>query len=425
MAYTTESGLVITDRRHERAATEHPQIEPRDHDPNPNPPVGTVGPQSLGGPVLHGDAWTGWPDGWQTPGTTPADVMFTRTATAMTCVDLNSRQIASFPIYGLKGVYPVRLPSWRDSPEPELYGSWSDFMHGVCNAIMIRGEAFQYVTGRYADGTVARFVNLNPDVVGIEWIDGRLEYLIDREPVDRADICHLRYQSWPGRLRGISPLHWTARSLATSSALETYATQLATRGGVPWAVLKALRNIDGEQARDAQNAWTTAAARRDGAPAVLGSGFDLQPVSFSPEDMALLGLREFDERRIASAFGVPGYLINVSMAQGLTYTNASQLFQHHWTATLRPLAQMISEAWSNWLLPHGTVIEFNPDRYVQPPLTERGLAYNYMWNLVDPVTGRRAIEIEEIRAAERLPPAGWVDDMQLEQAQRVIGGRTA
>jgi HK97 family phage portal protein len=423
VSYTTDSGLVVSDYRHSRA-TEHPQIDPRDHVPNDNPPVGTVGPHTSGAPVLHAEAWSGWPNEWHTPGT-GTDTVFARTATAMTCVDLNSRQIASFPIYGLRGVDPVRLPSWRDSPEPELYGSWSEFMHGVLNAVYIRGEAFQYVTGRYADGSIARFVNLNPDAVGVEFIDGRLEYLIERTPVDRADICHLKYQSWPGRLRGISPLHWTARSLATSSALETYAAQLATRGGIPWAVLKALRNIDADQARDAQNAWTTAAARRDGAPAVLGSGFELQPVSFSPEDMALLELREFDERRIASAFGVPGYLINVSMAQGLTYTNASQLFQHHWTATLRPLATMISEAWSTWLLPRGTVIEFNPERYVQPPLSERGLAYQYMFNLQDPKSGRRAMEVEEIRAAERLPPFGWQESAEIEQAQRVLGGRTA
>ena len=120
---------------------------------------------------------------------------------------------------------------------------------------------------------------------------------------------------------------------------------------------------------------------------------------------------------------MPGYLVNVSMAQGLTYTNASQLFQHHWSTTLRPMAKMVSEAWSNWLLPNGTVIEFNAGEYVQPPMTERALAYQYMFNLIDPTTGRRAIEVEEIRAAERLPLGPWVED-DLEQAQRVMGGRT-
>ena len=302
-------------------------------------------------------------------------------------------------------------------------------MHGVVNSLELRGEAFCYVTGRYSPtsgGYPARFVLLNPDAVGIEWIDGRREYLVDEVPVDRADICHIKYQSWPGRLHGISPLEWTAQSLATSSALEQYASRLATRGGIPWAVLKSQKNISRTQAEDAQATWVAAAARRDGAPAVMGNAFELEALSFSPRDMALLELREFDERRICAAFGVPGYLVNVAMADGLTYANASQLFGHHWTATLRPLAQMIAEVWSAWLLPAGSRMEFNPDRYVQPPPGERSQTYATLFGLVDPATGRRAMELDEIRAAERLmppPPAGdrASSDEALVHAQTLTG----
>jgi phage portal protein BeeE len=193
---------------------------------------------------------------------------------------------------------------------------------------------------------------------------------------------------------------------------------LSTRGGIPWAVLKANRNIDGTQARDAQDAWAAAAARRDGAPAVLGNAFELQPLSFNPEQMALLGLREFDERRICAAFGVPAFLVNVSMSGSLTYSNATGLFLHHWQSTLRPLAQMIAEAWSDWLLPAGTIMEFSADRYVQPEFEARTRGYQTMFNLQDPVTGKRALELEEIRAAERLPPSGSFD---MESAQQLTG----
>jgi HK97 family phage portal protein len=297
-------------------------------------------------------------------------------------------------------------------------------MRTTVNSLELRGEAFQYVTGRYADDRIARFVTLNADAVGVEWIDGRLEYLVDGVPVDRRDICHVKYQSWPGRLRGISPLEWTAGPQATSAALELYASRLALRGGIPWAVLKAQLNLDDTQATDAQTAWVAAAQRRDGAPAVIGNAFDLVPLTLSPRDMALLELREFDERRITAAFGVPGYLVNIAMADGLTYANASQLFLHHWTATLRPLAQSVAEAWSNWLLPRGSRLEFNPDRYVQPPLGERASAYATLHNIVDPATGERAIYVSEIRAAERMMPAPAGTDTGDElYAQRLTGGR--
>jgi HK97 family phage portal protein len=422
VVYSTESGLLVTDRRHHRAR-EVPQIDPHDHDSNGGTPT-SVGPESRPGTHVmyptggwHSEAWDGWPVDWGTPwfgddwsgtgygrqNTSGAG----RVSTAMTCVDLNSRQLASFPIYGINDVGATfSLPGWALNPEPELYASWSDFMHQFVNSLLVRGEAFVYATAHYADGWPQRFMVLNPDAVGVEWIDGHREYLIDAHPVDRSDICHVRYQSWPGRLRGISPLEWAARSLDTAAALERYASLLSTRGGIPWAVLKSPKNLDGTQAVDAQDAWVAAAARRDGAPAVIGNAFELQPLSFSPEQMALLGLREFDERRICAAFGVPGYLVNVAQADGLTYANAADVRMAHWQATLRPLAQLIGEAWSAWLLPRGSHVEFNPDRYVQPPIDQRATTYSTLFNLVDPATGERAMTIAEIRAAERLTAHG-------------------
>lgn len=411
----------IAVRTHQRASKETPQIDPRLHTPNGNL-AGSVGPESSGGPVMstpwHAQAWAGWPDGWHTPpmGDThdawsgygygrTGDALWGRVSTAMSCVDLNSRELGSFPIYGVKNGVPFTLPEWRNNPEPELFASWGDFVHSAVNSLLLRGECITYATGRFADGSVARFATLNPDAVDIEVVDGQRVVSVAGEQIDPRDVKVIRYQSWPGRVRGISPLEWVGRSMSTSGALEDYASQLAERGGVPWAVLKSSRNIDATQATAAQQRWILAAKSRSGAPAVLGNSFDLQTLSLSPTDMALVELREFDERRICAAFGVPAYLVNVSMASGLTYSNAESLFRQHWTATLRPLAGLLAASWSDWLLPRGSSLEFNPDRYTQPPLGERVQAWAQMFNIFDPATGERAITIDEIRAAERMQPA--------------------
>jgi hypothetical protein len=63
-------------------------------------------------------------------------------------------------------------------------------------------------------------------------------------------------------------------------------------------------------------------------------------------------------------------------------------------------------------------MEFSADRYVQPEFEGRSRGYQTMFNILDPVTGRRAMEVEEIRAAERLPPSGTLD---LESAQQLTG----
>jgi HK97 family phage portal protein len=416
------SGLVVTDRRHSRASREVPQIDPHDHLPNGNLPS-SVGPESNPGRTVmypvggwHAQSWDGWPTEWQTPWMGPDGDWsgygagrhnggtFGRVSTAMTCVDLNSRQLGSFPVYGMRGIEPFTLPDWRNNPEPELFDSWPDFMHSAVNSLLLRGETILYCTGRYANGWPARFTTINPDVMDIEFIDGHRTFTLAGEQLDPRDVNLTRYQSWPGAVRGVTPIEWIGQSMVTSGALEQYAAGLATRGGVPWAVLKGRGSISRPQAEEAQQRWVEAGRRRDGAPAVLGGDLDLQPVSISPKDMALLELRTFDEQRICAAFGVPAYLVNVAMADGLTYANASQLFEHHYRATLRVMADLLASSWSAWLLPRGSVMEFNPDRYVQPPLGERVNAWRAMFDIVDPATGERGMSVEEIRNAERLAP---------------------
>jgi HK97 family phage portal protein len=304
----------------------------------------------------------------------------------------------------MKGDTPFVLPAWADNPEPERYSSWVELMLEAVNSLQTRGECFTYVTGRYQDGWPSRFVVLPADSMQIELDGGHREFYASGVHLDRGDVCFIRSQCVSGRERGISPLEWIASSLTTSGALERYAVDLAARGGVPWAALTVPGFLSDDQAKDARDRWLRARWDAQGAPAMLSGGATLQPLTFSPKDMALLELREFDERRVCGAFGVPSFLVNVSQATGLTYANATALFDHHWRATLRPLADLIARGWSQFLLPRGQRFEFNPDRYVQPALGERVAAWMTMHGIQDD-DGTRAMDVPEIRAAERLGPA--------------------
>jgi HK97 family phage portal protein len=178
--------------------------------------------------------------------------------------------------------------------------------------------------------------------------------------------------------------------------------------------------LSDEQAKEGRDRWMSARADAQGAPAFISGGATLQTLTLSPRDMALLELREFDERRVCGAFGVPSFLVNVSQATGLTYANATALFDHHWRATLRPLANLIASSWSSFLLPRGQRVEFNPDRYVQPALGERAAAWMTLHGIQDN-DGTRAMNVPEIRAAERLGPAALPDLPPPADAQLLTG----
>ena len=419
--------------------------DPRLRDPNenlagPNVPPVSVGPtSSTNAPgnfvALPASSWSGWPgpdstgigpSPWDTPylepfgpstigpggtysgfgyGRMSEEGYLRRVSTVMTCVDLNSRQIASFPIYGVRGHRPETLPSWAANPEPEIYADWSEFAKVLANSYQLAGETLLYATGRFSNGYPARFIALNPFSVEIDEESGRW-YLGDEE-LDPRDVLQIKYQALPPpKRRGIGPLGWTGRNLVSAAALERYTYEIATHG--VRAVLKAPGNLNRGQADDLKANWMTSRATWGGAPAVLSGGIDFETLSLSPKDMALLDLKVYDEQRIASAFGVPPFLVGLEQPGSMVYSNASSLFDHHWRATLRPMAQSFSGALSRWLLPRDVSIEFNRDEYVRPGLGERASTYATLHGIVDE-EGRPTMAVNEIRVAERLAPYGPVD----------------
>lgn len=410
---------------------------PRDQIPNENPPIGSVGPnvpQGFGdthvmypeghlessGHMPEVMAWQGWPTGWDTPhwnGFAPFPKLV---STLWTCIDLNTRQLASFPIYGVKGVKVIQLPEWSNNPEPEIYSDWTEAAKQMFNTYQSQGEIILWCTGRKRDGlgpegigSVARFIVLNPSLVNIEWVDGSVQYSLSGKRLERHDVCHIKYQSIPTNLRGIGPLEWVAQSVLSAAALEAMNKNLATRGGIPWAVLKSQRKLNTTESTDLQNAWIRGASSRNGAPAVLSGTIDLETLTVSPREMMMLEQRVFDETRIAAAFGVPPYLVGLPSPDGLTYSNANAIFDFHWRVTLRTAAQSVAKAMSNWLLPRGTIFEFNRDDYVRADDSVRASTDATLFNLIDE-HGNRAKTIDEIRAGNRLMPndPDSVEDMR-------------
>lgn len=410
------SELVIINDYRNRAAI------PRDGLPNSNPPLGSVGPNvdagfgdthamypvgqlESSGIMPEVQAWQGWPTGWETPLWNGATNFSHLVSTLWTCIDLNTRQMASFPLYGVKGVDVVPLPSWSQNPEPEMYSDWTEAAKQMFNTFQANGEIILWATGRYK-GTdrIARFVVLNPALVNVEWVDGKIEYALSGKKLDREDVCHIKYQSWPTNLRGISPLQWAARSILSAEAIERMTTDMATRGGIPWGVIKTPRKLNKNEATDLQNSWVQGARNRQGAPAILSGTLELEMIGTNAKDLALLDMRVFDEQRIAAALGVPPFLVGLQQPEGLTYANATSLFDYHWRATLRTMGGAVAKALSSWLLPRGTNVEFNRDEYVKPGPKERAEIDQILFNIVDE-HGNRARTVEEIRAAERYIPS--------------------
>ena len=423
MSTENRGELVIVDRRASaRAFSRDPgAVEPSNGDPN------TVGPDSpptayavgaepviidgdamsaaYPGPTLAPQPWAGFPSQWQPAwnngGAGMGGALGGKVSTVFSCVDLNARALASMPLTITEDGRPVDPTEyeWTENPEPRLYAGWGEFMTQAVASLLTSGDLYVHATDwDYETLLPTRFMVVDPSQVTCQFdADGVREYWIGGAPVMPWELRHVRYMTIAGYPTGISPLQGAAGSIRSAAALEAYGAGLAEQGGVTWGVLTSEQRITRRQAALAQQQWIEAQQSRRGAPAVLGSGLELKTLTLSPRDMALLDLRVFDEQRIAAVLGVPPYLIGLEQPQGLTYANATSLFDFHHRGMLRPTGRKITEPLSSWLLPRRRKLHLNAGDYVQPPLAERTTSYKAMHEA-------GALTLDEWRALEGLPP---------------------
>ena len=394
-------------------------IRPFSEVPNDNTDVapGTVGPPTATSGDPHGlvieqpadtgwvpptivpSAWSGWPESWATPNwggrvSVLSDV-------AWECLDKNSSALSTMPPYLVNAV-PSLNADWLNNPDPDLYSCWEEFAKSLFWDYEAVGEVFVLVTARYATGWPARFHVVPPWSVQVELDEGFRRYTIGSDDVTE-DILQIPYKSTVDDAHGHGPLEAGAARLVAVEVLARYANTLASSGGIPTSILEHPEELSAEQAARLQAQWVQARISTIGEPAVLSGGVKWQAVQLDPTQMALVELSQYNEARIASMLGVPPFIVNLpSGGDSMTYSNVQQVYDFWWRGGLRPKAQTVMSALSGWALPRGTRVEVNRDALVQPGPLERAQTAQILNSIVDPVTGRPAMSVDEIREAERL-----------------------
>lgn len=392
---------------------------PDDITPNPNPPESvppaTVGPNVAtpgdphglmiegeagftSPPVIRPSAWSGWPAEWATPNW--GGHVQRLTDTAWTCVDLNASVLASMPPYLVQAA-PTLDAEWMRNPDPNVYTSWEEFAKQLFWDYHL-GEVFVIATARYSTGWPARFHVVPPWTINVELDrNGLRRYEIGREDVT-ADVLHIRYKSSVSDAHGHGPLEAGAGRLIAAGLLARYAEGIIGAGGVPPSVLEHPEELSEARSAKLQAQWVNARLSRLGEPAVLSGGVTWKPTAINPRDMALLDLSQYTDSRIAVMLGVPPFLVGLpSGGDSMTYQNVTALFDYHWRAGLRPKAQAVMAALSEWALPRITRVEVNRDAYVQPDPLQRAQTAEILNRIVD-AEGNPAMTVGEIREAERL-----------------------
>src|SRR5262245_47537648 len=365
---------------------------PDDIVPNPNDPVtaapGTVGPDQAVNPgdphgvLLLGDsppaglpprivpsAWSGWPAEWWPPLWSGSSLQ-SLTDTAWVCIDKNAGAFSGMPPY-LKDARTSLSADWLNNPNPDLYSCWEEFAKAYWWDFQAVGEVFVVADSYYATGWPARFHVVPPWSVNVEMDAGRRRYSIGSLDVT-GDMLHVRYQGTVSDAHGHGPLEAGAARVVAGQVLTQYATTVASSGGIPSSILKHPEELSADQAALLQSQWVQARLSTLGEPAVLSGGVEWEATQMTPRDMALVELQKLNDSRIAVLLGVPPFLVGLPTGgDSMTYSNVTQIFEFHWRDGLKPKAQMLMSALSQWALPRGVSVEVNRDAYIEPEPLQR------------------------------------------------------
>ena len=125
----------------------------------------------------------------------------------------------------------------------------------------------------------------------------------------------------------------------------------------------------------------------------------------TPADQQLAQLQELATKHVATALGLDAEDLNVSTTSR-TYANDSDRRQDRINDTLQAYVSAVTQRLSmNDFTRRSKRVVARSDTYMRADPITRSQFASTMFNLVDPVTGKRAMTLEEIRDREELPPA--------------------
>lgn len=354
--------------------------------------------------------WSGWPADWSTPNWGQSLGLGNLVDTAWACLDLNASILSAMPVYRTRGGEVLRPMSWMMNPDPQIYTSWHEFAKQLFWDYQM-GEVFVLPSNRFADGEPSTFRVMPPWLVNVE-MDGRggREYRIGQIDVS-SEILHIRYKSTTDSGHGIGALEAAGARMTAAALLSQYVTTMVAAGGVPYLTLETEFKLKKHEADELREQWVQSRVENIGKPAVLHTGVKAVEHQISPKDMAMLEISQFTDARIATIFGVPPFLVGLTLpGSSETYSNVLQLFDFHDRRYLKTTAVHVMSALSWWALPRGQQVELNRDEYSRPALKDRVEAYAKLHEI-------QALSVEEIRTMERF--------VGIESAEALTGGGTS
>ena len=243
----------------------------------------------------------------------------------------------------------------------------SQWMRQAVTSLMLRGNVFGKVVAR--SGRFPSQVELfDPDIVVYDAANDRL--IVNKQPVEWADVFHIAGMSMPGSRLGLSPIAYHAATIGVGLDAKAFGAGFFQDGAIPPAIISSKSSLTRDQAEAIKHAYTE--SRSNGrTPAVFGADLDFKALSIAPNESQFLETQRFSGEEVCRIMGVPAEMVGFATSgSSVTYANREQRSQDFLTYKLMPMLTTFEEAFDACLpAPHTT--RFHTDTLTRADIKTR------------------------------------------------------
>lgn len=138
------------------------------------------------------------------------------------------------------------------------------------------------------------------------------------KPVPHTEILEIR------AFRGVNPTQQQLQNMSTAKAVQDFGSKFFENGGMMGGILSTKEHLSVEQMQEAKDMWQREYAGITNAHkmAILGGGFQYQPLTVPLEQLQFLEMRKYTTEEIARIYGIPPAMIG--MEGNTAYSNYEQ-----------------------------------------------------------------------------------------------------
>jgi HK97 family phage portal protein len=242
------------------------------------------------------------------------------------CVRLLADTVSMMPLTAYTYRDGVRTPI-LDPPllmRPSSDSSMPDWLYQLMVSALLRGNTYGRVVARDQLGYPVQIELASPDTVDmrVDRATGKGAYLFGGVQIPNDEVFHFKAYRFPGYLKGLSPIQYARRAVATDLAVSDFAYGFFRDGAHPSSILSTDQPINQEQALTIKERFLSAVKGRE--PAILGAGVKYEQIQISPEESQFLATQKYGTAEIARVFGVPPEMIAAEAGNSMTYANVEQ-----------------------------------------------------------------------------------------------------